>query len=160
MEHLSANPQGATFNERFNLYEPGKWSFATFEFSATPPTLALNDFLTFFSTEQLNAYRISDWFVKSQQLDSAGTPTLKINVGFGDGSGVSGTNGYRFASDRDFGGPALGSVLRCDTFGSELQNAPSVLRLGISIAALPTTPALANKRLVMGILLQPVLFSK
>lgn len=141
---------------RFGLVSPGGgWITSEFQFAGEP---ALNDTIEMFSGE-LWGWRIDDWKVEMEQVDTGGAPTAAFGIGAlnSAGNAIQTGTGLVWGSGIALGRVAAPNSNLVRASNSEHRRAwGKGWRVGLHYSALAQTSAFTGKRVWMSLLLLPV----
>lgn len=118
--------------------------------------IQLTDVIEMFAVGTLHNITVTGWEVFLEQVD-LGT-TVSFNIGCGDASGISGTDGYRWASNTtDLGRAGLGNSMTRHANGNHWRRNGGDQLVGIQPTALPTAgnAAWTGKRIIMALRIVP-----
>lgn len=148
MAVLNSTSAGST-RAKMRGYVCGTDEFLYSEYTFPDNSVALNDVIEMFQSGTLDMLTVTGWEVFMDQVDTNGTPTVAFHIGCGDGSGISGTAGYRWATGTTMlGRSATMSMQRHDNGAHWGRNGGGQL-VGLQVSALPATAAWAGKRVIM-----------
>lgn len=141
-----------TANQDYWIRRAPGWVVSEHMFDSTAPT---NIGCAVMFKAGTHGFRIADWWVAAEQLDSNGAPTLVLNIGLLN-STSNPTGLYEtWASSATLGRDATVSMERNATGRCTLAYAKAGYDIGVHFGTAAATASQNYKKLIMGVLFAP-----